>query len=342
MVNDLRMPALYIGHGAPPLLDDPLWSSQLAAWAQDLPRPKAILIVSAHWESAPLSLSASGPGVGLVYDFGGFEERYYRMTYPTPYAGVLADRVAAMMPRSEPVHQHTARGLDHGAWVPLRIMYPDADVPVLQMSLPTHDPATLLRLGERLRPLRDEGVLIVGSGFLKANISVIVGQLYRLRDPRRDAAYTIFYMGVNTGAALGTMLVGYLGETIGWAWGFGLAGIGMVLGLIIFMIGKPALKGQGEPPAPLPRGREMMLYGTGAAAVVVNHGDKLIDDAQVKARGTVVESAGVPIPANPVRLTMGGEVTGTATEAPHQVGQDTDDVLAELGLTPVAPTGQDR
>jgi len=112
-------------------------------------------------------------------------------------------------------------------------------------------------------------LIIVGSGFLKANISVIVGQLYRMTDTRRDAAYTIFYMGINTGAALGTILVGYLGETIGWAWGFGLAGIGMVSGLIIFMLGKPALKGQGEPPVPLQRNREMLLYGVGAAAVVV-------------------------------------------------------------------------
>lgn len=112
-------------------------------------------------------------------------------------------------------------------------------------------------------------LIIVGSGFLKANISVIVGQLYRMTDTRRDAAYTIFYMGVNTGAALGTILVGYLGETIGWAWGFGLAGIGMVFGLIIFVVGKAALKGQGEPPVPLAPAREITLYATGAAAVVV-------------------------------------------------------------------------
>ena len=158
------MPALYIGHGAPPLLDDPTWSGQLAAWAQDLPRPKAILIVSAHWESAPVSLSASG--APLVYDFGGFAPKYYEMTYRTPDASALAERVAAMMPSTEPVHQHVSRGLDHGAWVPLKIMYPEADVPVLQMSLPTDDPARLMKLGERLRPLRDEGVLIVGSGFL--------------------------------------------------------------------------------------------------------------------------------------------------------------------------------
>jgi 4,5-DOPA dioxygenase extradiol len=165
-MNDTRMPALYIGHGAPPLLDDELWSSQLRALAADLPRPKAILIVSAHWESAPLSLSASGPGVGLVYDFGGFAERFYRMTYATPAADELARRVAAMMPDTEPVHQHPSRGLDHGAWVPLKIMYPEADIPVLQMSLPTQDPYKLLTLGSRLRELRDEGVLIIGSGFL--------------------------------------------------------------------------------------------------------------------------------------------------------------------------------
>jgi 4,5-DOPA dioxygenase extradiol len=159
-----RMPALYIGHGAPPLLDDPVWSRQLAGLAADLPRPTAILIVSAHWESAPVMLSADG--APLVYDFGGFAERYYRMTYQTPAATALAERVAAMMPADEPVHQHASRGLDHGAWVPLKIMYPDGDIPVLQMSLPTQDPTRLLRLGERLRPLRDEGVLIIGSGFL--------------------------------------------------------------------------------------------------------------------------------------------------------------------------------
>jgi len=158
------MPALYIGHGAPPLLDDPVWSDQLAAWAKELPRPTAILIVSAHWESAPISLTASG--APLVYDFGGFDAKYYRMTYETPDATALAERIAAIMPSTEPVHQHASRGLDHGAWVPLKIMYPDADIPVLQMSLPTQDPYRLLGLGQRLRQLRDEGVLIIGSGFL--------------------------------------------------------------------------------------------------------------------------------------------------------------------------------
>jgi len=119
--------------------------------------------------------------------------------------------------------------------------------------------------------------IIVGSGFLKANISVIVGQLYRLTDLRRDGAYTIFYMGVNVGAALGTILVGYLGETIGWAYGFGLAGIGMVCGLIIFIVGKPALRGRGEAPdparlaVPVVAGikLEWLLYLVGLASIAV-------------------------------------------------------------------------
>lgn len=111
--------------------------------------------------------------------------------------------------------------------------------------------------------------IIVGSGFLKANISVMVGQLYKLTDVRRDGAYTIFYMGINVGAAIGTILVGYLGETIGWGYGFGLAGIGMLAGLIVFVLGKSALNGAGEAPAPLSKGREYALYGIGLASVAV-------------------------------------------------------------------------
>jgi 4,5-DOPA dioxygenase extradiol len=178
------MPALYIGHGAPPLLDDPVWRGELEAWAARLPRPRAVLIVSAHWESAPVMLSASGPGTGLVYDFGGFPQRYYEMTYETPDASALAARVAAMIPATGglgPVHQHPSRGLDHGAWVPLKIMYPAGDIPVLQMSLPTDDPHRLLDLGRRLLPLRDEGVLVIGSGFLTHGLPF-------LREFRIDAA----------------------------------------------------------------------------------------------------------------------------------------------------------
>ncbi len=161
-----RMPALYIGHGAPPLVDDELWTSQLAAWAGDLPRPTAILMVSAHWESAPLTLGATETGVPLVYDFGGFPERYYRAQYRAPGAPELANKIKALMADTETVAEQPRRGLDHGAYVPLTVMYPDANIPVLQMSLPTLDPDKLIALGRRLAPLRDEGVLIIGSGFL--------------------------------------------------------------------------------------------------------------------------------------------------------------------------------
>ncbi|MGH2585332.1 MAG: dioxygenase family protein [Dehalococcoidia bacterium] len=159
------MPALYLGHGAPPLVDDPIWPGQLAAWSAGLPRPSAILVVSAHWESAPLTIGATRP-VELTYDFYGFPERYYRVRYDAPGAPDLATKVRALMPEDEPVVQDRDRGLDHGAYVPLTVMYPTADIPVLQISMPSLDPERLFALGRRLAPLRDEGVLIMGSGFL--------------------------------------------------------------------------------------------------------------------------------------------------------------------------------
>jgi len=161
----MKMPSLYIGHGAPMLLDDQLWTSQLREIAGKIQRPTAILIVSAHWESAPITLSNPLAKTPLVYDFSGFDRKFYEMTYNSPDATSLAAKVAALMPKTESIAQSN-RGLDHGAWVPLRVMYPDADIPVLQMSMPTSDPGTLMEIGRRLQPLRDEGVLIIGSGFM--------------------------------------------------------------------------------------------------------------------------------------------------------------------------------
>lgn len=174
---DGPLPALYLSHGAPPLFDDGPWLRQLFEWAQALPKPKSILIVSAHWETAPLMLSAPGAGTPLVYDFGGFHPRYYSMTYRTPDASALARRVAGAMPASDPVYQHPSRGLDHGAWVPLMAMYPLGDVPVLQLSMPSQDPGTLVELGSRLRPLREEGVLVIGSGFMTHGIRSITREM---------------------------------------------------------------------------------------------------------------------------------------------------------------------
>ncbi|MCH0562204.1 MULTISPECIES: dioxygenase [unclassified Streptomyces] len=167
------MPALYLGHGAPPLADDPVWPGQLSAWAARLPRPTAILMVSAHWEEAPLALGAT-TAVPLVHDFWGFPEHYYRVRYPAPGAPALADAVRRLLRApGMPVQDIPDRGLDHGAYVPLVEMFPAADIPVLQVSMPTLDPVRLMEIGRRLAPLRDEGVLIVGSGFFTHNLAAL-------------------------------------------------------------------------------------------------------------------------------------------------------------------------
>ena len=114
-------------------------------------------------------------------------------------------------------------------------------------------------------------LIIVGSGFLKANISVLVGQLYPRTDVRRDPAYTIFYMGINVGAATASIICGFLGQTYGWEYGFGLAGIGMLIGTVFFVLGKPLLLGKGEPknPEALKGGKELGIYGAGLAMVAL-------------------------------------------------------------------------
>ena len=160
------MPALFISHGAPPLLDDAEWLRRLSDWAQRLPQPRAVLIVSAHWEEVPLALTSPVAATTPVYDFGGFAPRYYSLRYDTPDASELAALVRSVLPPGQQPYEHRDRGLDHGAWVPLLAMYPNADLPVLQLSLPTEDPGRLLELGRRLQVLRDHGVLIIGSGFM--------------------------------------------------------------------------------------------------------------------------------------------------------------------------------
>ena len=165
-----RMPILYLSHGAPPLADDPTWTKELAAWSADLPRPENILMVSAHWEQAPLALSSTA-GVPLIYDFWGFPQRYYEVTYDAPGAPALAADVTRLLQApGTAVHHDQGRGLDHGAYIPLVEMFPQADVPVLQLSMPTLDPQRLFEIGRTLAPLRDQGTLIVGSGFTTHNL----------------------------------------------------------------------------------------------------------------------------------------------------------------------------
>ncbi|MSQ32944.1 MAG: dioxygenase [Dehalococcoidia bacterium] len=165
------MPAIFAAHGAPILLDDAGWMGELASWANAMPKPKSILMVSAHWEERPTTLGATRT-VPLVYDFGGFPEKYYQTKYPAPGAPELAGRVRDLLRQKNiAVTDDPERGLDHGAYVPLVAMYPGADVPVLQVSMPGLDAQELFNLGHALAPLRDEGVLVFGSGFLTHNMS---------------------------------------------------------------------------------------------------------------------------------------------------------------------------
>lgn len=163
-------PVLYLSHGAPPLADDPTWTGQLADWSATLPRPESILVVSAHWEAAPATVSASLRPHELLYDFWGFPQHYYEVRYDAPVAPRLADRLEGLLRSRGGLARDESRGLDHGAYVPLVEMFPQADVPVLQLSLPTLDPRELFDFGTALAPLRDEGVLVIGSGFTTHNL----------------------------------------------------------------------------------------------------------------------------------------------------------------------------
>jgi 4,5-DOPA dioxygenase extradiol len=169
--ND-RMPAIFLAHGSPLLLEDAGWVAELAGWAKEILRPTAVLMLSAHWLEAPITLGATQT-VPLVYDFYGFPDRFYGVKYPAPGAPDLARRVTELLAPTGPILQIPDRGLDHGAYVPLVAMYPQADVPVLQMSIPTLEPPELFEIGHLLRPLRKEGVLIIGSGFLSHNLRSI-------------------------------------------------------------------------------------------------------------------------------------------------------------------------
>lgn len=171
----IMMPTLFLSHGAPTL---PLDGGETgAAWrrlGECLPRPEAILMISAHWETAVPTVSrAVRPET--VHDFSGFPESLYRLRYDAPGAPLMAEAVAAALQQAGIAAQlDSAHGLDHGAWVPLSFMYPQADVPVAQLSLqPERDSAWHAALGRALRPLREQGVLIIGSGAITHNLHAI-------------------------------------------------------------------------------------------------------------------------------------------------------------------------
>ena len=167
-----RMPTAFVAHGAPTLALDRAKGKPLRAWGAALPRPRALLVLSAHWTRSPVTLEASSRP-RIVYDFQGFPDPLYRVTYDAIGAPDLMPRVAGLLESFGPVAQ-VERGRDHGTWVPLVHMFPAHDVPILQVSLPiAAGPSRLLAFGRALTPLRDEGVLVLGSGNVVHNLGEV-------------------------------------------------------------------------------------------------------------------------------------------------------------------------
>jgi 4,5-DOPA dioxygenase extradiol len=166
------MPAIFVSHGAPTLpFEDVPAREFLRGLGGSITAPLAILAVSAHWETAAPTVSAA-ERPETIHDFYGFPRELYRLRYPTPGAPALAQRVVALLERAgHAVEVSADRGLDHGAWVPLMLAYPDADIPVTQLSIQSaRGPAWHWAFGEALRPLREEGVLILASGSATHNL----------------------------------------------------------------------------------------------------------------------------------------------------------------------------
>ena len=166
------LPSLFISHGSPMLALQPGASGPaLERLAGALPRPKAIVVMSAHWESHELLVSGS-PAPETWHDFGGFPRELFAVQYPAPGNPALARQIVELLAADDlQAHLDNQRPFDHGTWVPLSLMYPAADIPVVQVSLPSHmGPALQTRIGQALASLRTEGVLLIGSGSITHNL----------------------------------------------------------------------------------------------------------------------------------------------------------------------------
>jgi 4,5-DOPA dioxygenase extradiol len=165
-------PSLFISHGSPMIvLENTPARDFLAGYGAQLGKPKAILVASAHFETRTPVLSADAHP-DMIYDFGGFPRALFEMQYPAAGDPELANHAAAMLTAAGiPAQPVTNRGFDHGTWTPLKLMYPDADIPVVQLSVqPQMNAAHHIAMGRALAPLRDEGVLVMGSGSLTHNL----------------------------------------------------------------------------------------------------------------------------------------------------------------------------
>ncbi|MFA7942844.1 class III extradiol ring-cleavage dioxygenase [Pseudomonas brenneri] len=166
------LPSLFISHGSPMLALQPGASGPaLQRLAADLPRPRAIVVMSAHWESRELLVSGS-PAPETWHDFGGFPRELFAVQYPAPGDPALAQQIVELLAANGlPARLDNQRPFDHGTWVPLSLMYPAADIPVVQVSLPSHMGTALqTRIGQALRSLREQGVLLIGSGSITHNL----------------------------------------------------------------------------------------------------------------------------------------------------------------------------
>jgi 4,5-DOPA dioxygenase extradiol len=167
------LPAGFVSHGAPTAALDAGKGAPWAAWGEALGQPDAILVISAHWERSPLAFGTTRRRE-LIYDFSGFPDELYRVQYPAPGAAELAIEASRLLGDLSTVEHDEERGLDHGTWVPLVHMFPQADIPVLQLSLPTSLSArTVYETGTALRPLREQGVFILGSGGMVHNLGAL-------------------------------------------------------------------------------------------------------------------------------------------------------------------------
>ncbi|CAG4908317.1 DODA-type extradiol aromatic ring-opening family dioxygenase [Paraburkholderia gardini] len=167
----IRLPTLYLSHGAPTLPIDPaLPSAEFATLSAQLPRPRAVLMLSAHWGTAqPVASTSDAPET--IHDFYGFPRQLYEIQYPAPGAPDVARQAAALLGEHGIATTTQPHGLDHGAWVPMLLLFPQADVPVAQLSIqPRMDPAHHFRVGRALRALKDEGVMVIGSGQITHNL----------------------------------------------------------------------------------------------------------------------------------------------------------------------------
>lgn len=183
-----RLPALFISHGAPTLaIEQSATTSALARIGQNLPKPRAIIIMSAHWVSSKLEIS-SNPQPKTWHDFSGFNQELYELQYPAAGHAALAESLAQQLSaRGINTALNPLRVSDHGVWSPLRHLYPQADVPVVQLSLPQHyDSAACYQLGAQLARLREEQILIIGSGNITHNLQAMRWQADSIDKTAKD------------------------------------------------------------------------------------------------------------------------------------------------------------